>query len=178
MVCLSNEELNEIKEGKPFPSYKFLPWILEFLGVPLMQRPPAPPVEVPEINPEELTEEERKAFEKEKKKKEIEEQKRLKEEAESLKAKEDRAIRRAAAVEAGMDLAEMGLEESEEEIKIDDLPIDQLTVAVDEDGNKPVIDRFILIGFPYTELHIEKLKEVGIGFDRIIYLNDLSEEDD
>lgn len=35
MICLSEAELNDIKEGKPFPSWKFLPWIMEFLGIPL-----------------------------------------------------------------------------------------------------------------------------------------------
>jgi len=40
------------------------------------------------------------------------------------KAKEERAERRAAAVEAGQDLTELGLEESDDVPKIDDLPID------------------------------------------------------
>lgn len=35
MVCLSQEELNEIKDGKHFAAWKFLPWVLEYLGVPL-----------------------------------------------------------------------------------------------------------------------------------------------
>lgn len=148
MICMSQEELQEIRDGKPFPSWKFLPWILEYLDVPLAQKPPPPPVEEPVIDPEELDEDARKAYEKEKKRKDLETQKKLKEEEEARKAKEDRAIRRAAAVEAGQDLAELGLEESEEEIKIDDLPLDQLTVAKDEDGNLPKIGKFILLGFP------------------------------
>ena len=43
MIGLSEAELNEIKEGKPFPSYKFLPWIMEFLGIPLRATEPPPP---------------------------------------------------------------------------------------------------------------------------------------
>lgn len=35
MIGLSAEELAEIKEGKPFATWKFLPWVLEYLGVPL-----------------------------------------------------------------------------------------------------------------------------------------------
>jgi hypothetical protein len=35
MIGLSAEELAEIKEGKPFAAWKFLPWVLEYLGVPL-----------------------------------------------------------------------------------------------------------------------------------------------
>ena len=33
-----------------------------------------------------------------------------------------------------------------------------------------------MIGFPRTELKINKMKEYGINFDRVIYLNDTSEE--
>lgn len=36
---------------------------------------------------------------------------------------------------------------------------------------------FILIGFPETEEHINKLKDHKIEFDRILYLNDTSEEE-
>jgi len=36
MVCMSEQELNDVKEGKFLPSWKFLPWVLEYLGVPLM----------------------------------------------------------------------------------------------------------------------------------------------
>jgi hypothetical protein len=36
---------------------------------------------------------------------------------------------------------------------------------------------FILIGFPETEEHINKLKEHFIEFDRIIYLGDTNEEE-
>lgn len=45
MISLSEGELNEIKEGKPFPSWKFLPWIMEFLGVDLRVKDPPPPEE-------------------------------------------------------------------------------------------------------------------------------------
>lgn len=71
----------------------------------------------------------------------------------------------------------MGLEESEEEIKIDDLPITRIVVAKDAEGNLPKIGQFILYGFPQTEVHINKLKEFGIGFDRIVFLNDNTEEE-
>ena len=42
-ICLSQEELDSIKSGAPFPSWKFLPWVLEFLGVPLCISDPPPP---------------------------------------------------------------------------------------------------------------------------------------
>lgn len=54
MLCLSQNELDAIKDGKSFPAWKFIPWILEFLDVPLMQKPPSPPE--PEPNLEELSE--------------------------------------------------------------------------------------------------------------------------
>jgi len=52
MVCLSEAELADIKEGKPFPSWKFLPWIMEFLGIPLRVNDPPPPEEDSETDKE------------------------------------------------------------------------------------------------------------------------------
>lgn len=34
-----------------------------------------------------------------------------------------------------------------------------------------------MFGFPQTELHITKMKEYGLVFDRIIYFNDANEEE-
>ena len=34
-----------------------------------------------------------------------------------------------------------------------------------------------MIGFPQSEVHVEKLKEYGFGFDRLLFLTDLNEED-
>ena len=31
-INLSAEELQDIKDAKPFPAWKFLPWIIEYLG--------------------------------------------------------------------------------------------------------------------------------------------------
>jgi hypothetical protein len=41
-VGLSQQEVDEIKLGKPFPSWKFIPWVLDELGFKLMKRPPPP----------------------------------------------------------------------------------------------------------------------------------------
>lgn len=73
----------------------------------------------------------------------------------------------------------MGLEHEEEEIIfIDDLSIDQLALKIDEEtGKAPFIGGFILIGFPESEEQINKLKEHGIDFDRILYLTDTNEEE-
>ena len=76
-----------------------------------------------------------------------------------------------------MNLAELGLEESEEEIIIDDCSLEQLVLQENDDKSLPEVDRFILIGFPQTETHCLKLKEFGIEFDRILFLSDKSEED-
>lgn len=62
MVCLSQEELDKIKNGEPIPSWKFLPWILEHLGIPLKRKPIVPKVPEPEPNIEEMTPEELKAY--------------------------------------------------------------------------------------------------------------------
>lgn len=76
--------------------------------------------------------------------------------------KEDRATRRKDALEQGLNLEELGLQESEEEIIIDDCSIERIILEKDEDGNLPVVDRFILIGFPQTETHCQKLSEFNI----------------
>lgn len=97
-VGLSEEEIAEIKTGKPFPSWKFIPWILDELKMPLMQRPPPPPPEEGEGQEapaeEELTDEQKAEAEKARKKKEAEDAKKAKEAEEAAKAKEDRRKRR------------------------------------------------------------------------------------
>ena len=71
----------------------------------------------------------------------------------------------------------MGLQETEEEIKIEDLSIDMLVPQLNTEGNIPFIGNFIMLGFPKSEIQINKLKEYGLGFDRVIFLNDTSEEE-
>ena len=125
-INLSSEELQEIKDGKPFAAWKFLPWIMEHLNVPLMIKPPEK--KVVDEEPPQLTDKEKKKIEEEKKKK-------AREEAEAKAAKEERHRKRQEALDAGLDLAELGLEESDEEDKYDDLSITQFTTLKDEEGN-------------------------------------------
>lgn len=169
---MSDQELNEIKEGKMFPAWKFLPWVMEYLGVPLMELPPIPPGEVVEPDVTQMTDEEKKLFDKEQKKKAEEKKKKDKEEEELKKAKADRQTKRQEARDNG----EEPEPDTEEEIKIADLSLDQLIPRVDENGNKPVIGKFILIGFPRSEIQIKKMQDYGINLDRVIYLTDTSEE--
>jgi hypothetical protein len=154
MICMSDHELAEIKEGKMLAAWKFIPWVLEYLGVPLMQRPPRPVELVVEPNPEEMEVEERKAYEKELKKKADEKKKKEKEEEELRKAKEERHRKRQEALEEGLDLEEMGLQETEEEIKIDDLDLEQLVPKTDDQGKIPFFGKYIMLGFPNTELQM------------------------
>jgi len=51
-------------------------------------------------------------------------------------------------------LEEIGLQDTEEEIKIDDLPLDQLVPKTDEQGKIPFFGKYIMIGFPNTELQM------------------------
>ena len=44
-IGLSEQELSDIQEGKSMPAWKFIPWILDFLGYPLMKKKPPPPEE-------------------------------------------------------------------------------------------------------------------------------------
>lgn len=179
-IGLSEKELEEIKQGKPFPSWKFIPWILDSLGYQLQKKPPPPEEDKQsEMDPTDLTDEQRLELEKAMKKKKLDDAKKQKQLEEEKAKKQERAKKRAEALANGEDLAALGLEESEEEEKIDDLSIDELCVKLDENG-KPYkyIGGFILLGFPHTQLHAEKLKEHGIEFDRILHLKDLKEDDD
>jgi len=95
-IGLSEHELNDIIEGKPCSASKFIPWILHYLGYPLMKKRP-PPVVAGEGEEgagaggdEELDEEAKKKKELEEKKKKIEEDKKRKEEEEKKNAKEER----------------------------------------------------------------------------------------
>jgi hypothetical protein len=175
--------LAEIIEGKMFAAAKFIPWVLHYLGYPLMKKRP-PPVQADAegdgagAGDEEIDEETKKKKELEAKKKAHEEEKKRREEEERKNAKEERRKKRQAAREAGQDLRELGLEESEEEaVVIEDLSIDQIVLKTDEvTGKGPLVGGFILLGFPETQDQIEKLKTHGIEFDKIIYLNDTNEE--
>jgi hypothetical protein len=44
-IGLSEQELSDIIEGKSFPAWKYLPWVLDHLGYPLEKRKPPPPEE-------------------------------------------------------------------------------------------------------------------------------------
>ena len=84
MIGLSAEELAEIKEGKPFAAWKFLPWVLEYLGVRLAIQPKVEQA-LAEPNLEEMNEEDKKTYEKEQKKKAEEKKKKARKEAKKQK---------------------------------------------------------------------------------------------
>ena len=177
MICMSESELAEIKEGKPIPSWKFLPWIMDFFNIPLRVKDPPSPEEDSETDAE--WDEARLKQHKDKikkKKKEAEAKKKAEEEAAAAKA--DRALKRKDAVEQGLNLEELGLQDSEEEKIIEDVPIDWLVLQEYEDGRLPPVDRFILVGFPQTETHCAKLKEFNINFDRVLFLSEEDNEEE
>ena len=39
---MKTNEIDEIKMGRPFPAWKFIPWILDVLGHELTKKPPPP----------------------------------------------------------------------------------------------------------------------------------------
>lgn len=81
-------------------------------------------------------------------------------------------------IEQGIDPDDNGFPEREEIIVIEDMSIENLVAAVDEEtGAKPFIGSFILLGFPKTEVHCNKLKMHGLDFDRVICITDQTEED-
>lgn len=177
MICMSESELNDIKEGKPIPSWKFLPWIMEFLGIPMRIKDPPPPEEDSETDAE--WDEARVKQHKDKiKKKKKEADAKKKAEDDAIAAKADRAQKRKEALEQGLNLEELGLQESEEEKIIEDVPIDWLVLQEHEDGSLPEVQRFILVGFPQTETHCSKLKEFNINFDRVLFLSEEDNEEE
>lgn len=54
---LSTKELDEIRTGQVFPTWKFIPWIFEALELPLAIRPPPPVEEIPEPNIDDMDDE-------------------------------------------------------------------------------------------------------------------------
>ena len=63
MVSMNNEELEAIKRGEVFATWKFLPWVLEYLEIPLMVKP-KPEAEEVVPNFEEMTAEQKKEYDK------------------------------------------------------------------------------------------------------------------
>ena len=57
------------------------------------------------------------------------------------------------------------------------MSIDDLVLRVEEGKAAPFVGGFILLGFPQTEVHMTKLKEHGVEFDRILSLADQKEEE-
>ena len=159
------------------PSWKFLPWIMEFLGIPLRVKDPPPP------EPDSQTDEE---WDEETKKKHIDKKKKKSKEKEALRkaeeakaaAKQERGNKRKEAIESGLNLEELGLQESEEEIIIEDCSLDQLVLQENDDKSLPEVNKFILIGFPQTETHCAKLREFNIDFDRIMFLSEEENEEE
>jgi len=100
MISMSQEELDSIKEGKVMPTWKFLPWVLEFLDIPLEARA-KPEVQEVEINEEELTPEELVAKKKKDKAAAEAAKKKAKEEEAEMARKSERATKRAQAIEEG-----------------------------------------------------------------------------
>jgi adenylate kinase family enzyme len=175
MVCLNQKELDDIRDHKPFPAQKFMPWILEFLGVPLAIRPPPPPEAEP--NTEEMSEEELKAYNKKQAELKKAKDKADDEEAKKLVEKAGRETLRQAAIAEGRNIEGTSVDYSVDEIIIDDLEIDKLVPNLGDKKKLHVPGGFIMYGFPQAEAHIEKLKEAGIEFDRVIYMTDTNEEE-
>jgi len=88
-----------------------------------MQKPAPPPEAEPDLN--EMTEQEQVLYHAKQKQIAKELQAKQKAEDEQAKAKAERDKARQQAIMDGEDLEALGLQESEEEIKIDDLDIDQ-----------------------------------------------------
>lgn len=136
-IGLSQAEIDEIKMGRPFPAWKFIPWILDVLGHELMKKPPPPDLTEEEL--EALPEEDRDKILKERAEKAKALAKEEKEKEKKAAEKAERAKKRAEAIDAGADLAALGLEESEEEVEpIEDLSIEELILKPeDEEAEKP-----------------------------------------
>jgi len=168
---LSEEEWNQILEGKPFDAFNFLPWFYEFMGHETEKR--RPPL-VPEGEGEgELDEEAKAKLEEEEKKKEAERKKEEAKKAKEKKKREKEKKKRKLTIEAEGEGEGEGEEEPLEDLNLADL---DLKIENEETLSKPFVGGYILIGFPQTVEHIEKLKNNGIGFDKILFLQDTDEE--
>jgi adenylate kinase family enzyme len=172
---LSEEEWNVIREGTPFDAFNYMPWFYEFMGHETEKRRPPPKAEGEGEG--EMDEETKAKHDEELLKKEEEEKKKEKEKEKEKKKKEkekkDKKKNKNEDVEAEGEGEEEEEEEPLEDINLSDL---DLKILDEEKLTKPFVGGFILIGFPQTAEHIEKLKTSGMGFDKIIYLQDTDEE--
>lgn len=64
----------------------------------------------------------------------------------------------------------------EEDYNIEDLKSDQFFLAFDNEGNQPRVNGIILMNHPFSEDECNKLKDFNILMDRVIYINDPSDE--
>lgn len=55
---------------------------------------------------------------------------------------------------------------------IEDLPVGQISVKVDENWKPPFIGGFVFVGFPETDEQMKRLKAQGIEFDNVLLLGD------
>jgi adenylate/nucleoside-diphosphate kinase len=170
---LSEEEWNTILEGKPYDAFNFLPWVYEYLGFATeKRRPPPEPENEGEGEDEEakrLREEEQKRLEEERKKEEERKEKERKKKEKEKEKKKKKGEEEEEEAEG---------EEGEEEEPLEDIKLSEIDLKVEDEETlqKPFVGGFILIGFPQTLEHVEKLKAAGIGFDKVIYLTDTDEE--
>ena len=65
---------------------------------------------------------------------------------------------------------------AEEDYVIEDLKSDQFFLAFDNDGNQPRVNGIILMNHPFSEDECNKLKDFNIMMDRVIYINDQTDE--
>lgn len=165
---LSEEEWGQVLEGKPLDSFNLIPWLYEHLGLKCEKRRPPPPP--PEGEGEgELDEEAKAQLEAEKKK-----QEELKKKEDAKKKKKDKKKDKKKKQEE----EDEPEQEEEEEEPLEDIPIAEIDLMVEDEETlkKPFVGGFIMLGFPQTAEHIEKLKAAEIGFDKIIFLTDTDEE--
>ena len=59
---------------------------------------------------------------------------------------------------------------------IEDLPVAQISVKVDENWKPPMIGGYVFVAFPETDEQFKKLKQQGIEFDNIVLLMDTDED--
>lgn len=169
---LAEEEWNQILEGKPYDASNFLPWFCEFLGHKIeKRRPPPQPEGEGEMDDEakaKLDEEKRQKEEEERKEKERKEKEKKKKEKEKKKKQKEKEVTE----------AEGEGEEDEEEEPLEDIKLSELDLKIEDEETlkKPFVGGFILIGFPQTAEHAEKLKAAEIGFDKVVFLTDTDEE--
>jgi len=168
-IHLSESEWKDLFKGNNLPTRNILPIILHNLGFKLQKRPPKPPPKEGEEGFEDYKAAEENAL----KEKEKEEKKEKPGSNKGQRPNEKKTTKKDEKIEEKEEENPINMKEP----VIEDLPLKDLSLLIDEYGQNEAITGFIFINFPINEDQIQVMKEFGFNIDKLIFLLDINEEE-